>query len=317
MVNVESISSLISSGVDSAAQMSIGQAILKAIDKVLWTIEKSVQWSLPSTDVRMEVNGKPSSEVDFVRPLPWILFLPTLIFLRVVRISINLTASVLGYPKVEPIDMIQVLQKSRKRIQAIKSTGMKNMKLNKGSTTKDEPMTVREASKSLAKSLRLTLSTLSCLDSGTKMPPSPPPTKIRVSNFFDSVSSEAEEKPEVEVTSSAVNDSKRKFSDMCSDDSVDETDESDDEAVLDDELNGVAVLPKAEEKVDIEVTSTAEINNKSNNLSDISSENSMEESDDSGEEHLDKNHKVTNINFPCGREIEFYNLERGAGGAEG
>ncbi|XP_014230879.1 GATA zinc finger domain-containing protein 14-like isoform X2 [Trichogramma pretiosum] len=136
MVNVESISSLISSGVDSAAQMSIGQAILKAIDKVLWTIEKSVQWSLPSTDVRMEVNGKPSSEVDFVRPLPWILFLPTLIFLRVVRISINLTASVLGYPKVEPIDMIQVLQKSRKRIQAIKSTGMKNMKLNKGSTTK-------------------------------------------------------------------------------------------------------------------------------------------------------------------------------------
>ncbi|CAB0039711.1 unnamed protein product [Trichogramma brassicae] len=72
-----------------------------------------------------------------------------------------------------------------------------------------------------------------------------------------------------------------------------------------------------EEKVDIEVTSTAEINNKSNNLSDISSENSMEESDDSGEERLDKIHKVTNINFPCGREIEFYNLAREAGGAEG
>ena len=48
-------------------------------------------------------------------------------------------------------------------------------------------MNMKEASKSLAKTIRLTLSTLSSLDSGSKTSSSPPPTKIRVSNILDSV----------------------------------------------------------------------------------------------------------------------------------
>lgn len=38
------------SSIESAAQMSIGQAFLKVVDKMLWIVEKSVQWSLPTQD---------------------------------------------------------------------------------------------------------------------------------------------------------------------------------------------------------------------------------------------------------------------------
>jgi len=119
------------STVESAAQMTIGQAVLKVVDKMLWIVEKSVQWSLPTPEVTAEENGKSFGKIELVRPLPWILFLPTLLVLRIVRISINVTARVLGYPTVEPADMIRVIQRGRRRIRAVKSSGMKSMRQKK------------------------------------------------------------------------------------------------------------------------------------------------------------------------------------------
>lgn len=128
-------------GVESAAQMSVGQAILKMVDKVMWIIEKSVQWSLPAPEavtgksnvsyliekvfaiptfyhgifynfLQMvekkftEENGKSFGKPELVRPLPWIIFLPTILMLRLFRASINTVAVVFGYPAVEPSDMV-------------------------------------------------------------------------------------------------------------------------------------------------------------------------------------------------------------------
>ena len=50
MVNMGDVSRLLNSGVESAAQMSIGQAVLRVIDKILWIVEKSIQWSLPAAE---------------------------------------------------------------------------------------------------------------------------------------------------------------------------------------------------------------------------------------------------------------------------
>lgn len=46
------------------------------------------------------------SKIELVRPLPWIIFLPSVIMLRVVRFGLNIAASIFGYPKVEPADMV-------------------------------------------------------------------------------------------------------------------------------------------------------------------------------------------------------------------
>lgn len=122
------INNLMTRGLELTAQMSIGQAALKCFDKILWIIEKSVQWSLPPPEQASETNGKTFGTVDLVRPLPWIFFLPSLIIIRVVRMSMNIGAVVLGYPRIEPSDMIRFMQKSRRRIRAIKSNGLKNMR---------------------------------------------------------------------------------------------------------------------------------------------------------------------------------------------
>jgi hypothetical protein len=229
-MNMDNMGNLVMNGVESAAQMSIGQAILRLVDRILWIIEKSVQWSLPTADATTEENGKSFGKVELVRPLPWIFFLPGLLVLRMVRFSLNVGANILGYPTVEPSDMVRVIQRGRRRIRAIKSGGLKNMRLKKIPVIKDRTMTMKEASKSLAKSIRLTLSTLSCLDSGSKTSPSPPPTKIRVSNLLDSVASMPEERP-MRESSPVPTDSKRKYSEISSDDSTDN--ESDEEPLLD------------------------------------------------------------------------------------
>lgn len=47
MLTVSSINNLVISSAESAAQTSIGQACFRLTDKLLWTIEKTAQWSLP------------------------------------------------------------------------------------------------------------------------------------------------------------------------------------------------------------------------------------------------------------------------------
>jgi len=51
-------------------------------------------------------DGKDSGKPELVRPLPWLLFLPSLVMLRVVRMTVNIGASILGYSKVTPCGMV-------------------------------------------------------------------------------------------------------------------------------------------------------------------------------------------------------------------
>ncbi|XP_058797943.1 uncharacterized protein LOC131668102 isoform X2 [Phymastichus coffea] len=226
MKDMDSVSKLVLTGIESAAQMSVGQAILRMVDKIMWVIEKSMQWSLPAPENVTEENGKSFGKPELVRPLPWIVFLPTILMLRVFRASINAVVVILGYPTVEPSDMIRVVQRGRRRLRTIKTSALKSIRQNQSSVAQDRPMSMKEASKSLAKSIRLTLSTLSCLDAGSKSSPSPPPTKIRVSNYLDMSTPMPEGNMQNEnKLNSPKGDVKRKYSELSDDSSEDDFDD--------------------------------------------------------------------------------------------
>ncbi|XP_071555966.1 uncharacterized protein [Temnothorax nylanderi] len=160
-------------------QSRLGQTVLKLMDNFLWVVEKCAEWSLPRQEVRGDENRKDSGKPELVRPLPWLLFLPSLVLLRVIRATLNIGGYILGYPKITPSGMVKFVQICRRYL---------NKGMNKGTKeryeTKDKRSSINEAKKALIKSIRLTLSSLSCLDA-SKPSLSPPPTKIHVSSVLD------------------------------------------------------------------------------------------------------------------------------------
>ncbi|XP_011341544.2 suppressor protein SRP40 isoform X1 [Ooceraea biroi] len=157
-------------------QSSLGQRLFGLVDSFLWTVEKCAEWSLHSQEIVADDGRlvKPA----YVRPLPWFLFLPSLMFLRGIRMTANLSARIMGYPEITPTKMVRIVQNSRKRVLAIKMSGRKNRQ-----DSKDKRLSMHEARKALIRSIRLTLSTLSCLDA-SKPSLSPPPTRIHVNSAF-------------------------------------------------------------------------------------------------------------------------------------
>ncbi|EFN76898.1 hypothetical protein EAI_10440 [Harpegnathos saltator] len=170
----------IKSAVDRAARTWIGLIVLKQMDTFLWIVEKSMEWSLPRNEDISE--NEESRRADLVRPMPWPLFLPTLLFLRVIRASLNAGAFMLGLPLVSSVSMVRFVQRSRYRLASVRqgnrSRPSEKMRLKRDA--QDKRLSMYQAKKALIRSIRLTLSTLSCLD-GSKPSLSPPPTRIHIS----------------------------------------------------------------------------------------------------------------------------------------
>ncbi|XP_032675809.1 uncharacterized protein LOC116846275 [Odontomachus brunneus] len=164
------------SAVDRVARTWVFQVILRQLDTFLWIVEKSAEWSLP----RNEAETEESMKTDLVRPLPWMLFLPMLLFLRMIRTSLNMVALMLGLPRVSSTSMVRFAQKSRYRLANIGNTSRSSEKMRFKRDTQDKSLSMNQAKKALIRSIRLTLSTLSCLD-GSKPSLSPPPTRIHIS----------------------------------------------------------------------------------------------------------------------------------------
>ncbi|XP_043288190.1 uncharacterized protein Jabba isoform X2 [Venturia canescens] len=223
---------------EATAQLSVGQAIFRLVDRFLWVMEKSFQWSLPSHELIAEENGKTFGKLELVRPLPWIFFLVVLINLRIFRMGLNIGSLILGYPRIEPAEMVRFLQKIRRRLRAIKSNGLKNIRLQT-SCSKDNDQNMNHAkwrSSQLIRTIQMTLSSLSCLDS-SKLSPSPPPTKIKVhiNNEFPST---LEEQSTTESTT--INeDPKRKYSELSSD--YESSDDSEDEETIQTKIDRLAI----------------------------------------------------------------------------
>ncbi|XP_043795063.1 dentin sialophosphoprotein-like isoform X3 [Apis laboriosa] len=218
----EGITRWIESVIITVSQTSIGQALFKFIDSFLWVVEKSTQWSLPAHEIAAEENGKVFGRIELVRPLPWLLFLPGLVILRIIRCGLNVGAFILGYPRIRPSGMVKFVQKTRRRLRAI---NVKAVKARRRITCpKDKRLTMIEAKKALIRSIKLTLSTLSCLDT-SKSSPSPPPMKIRVGQMdFDTIATPEEKSTTESVGSPVLHEMKRKFSQILDDESSDGSD---------------------------------------------------------------------------------------------
>ncbi|XP_012214460.1 protein P54 isoform X2 [Linepithema humile] len=159
-------------------QCRLGQIVLKVLERFLWIVEKCAEWSLPDEEIPRDENGKILEKLELVRPLPWILFLPSLIILRIIKISLNIIIFLLGFSLITANDLVKFTQKLRMHLIALKCSEMETRHY------KDKRSSMNEAKQALIKSIRLTLSSLSCLDA-SKPSLSPPPTKIHVSSALD------------------------------------------------------------------------------------------------------------------------------------
>lgn len=117
----------IQSTMERLAYTSLGQAALRQLDKFLWVIEKSAEWSLPhneiysAEDISDEDEESSERTVKLTRPLPWILFLPGLVILRSIRVGLNIGAFILGSPRIEPITVVRFVQRNRRHLKCLKS----------------------------------------------------------------------------------------------------------------------------------------------------------------------------------------------------
>ncbi|XP_071860281.1 uncharacterized protein isoform X1 [Bombus fervidus] len=259
---IKGIKGWIGSVLITTSQTVLGQTLFKIVDSFLWVIEKSAQWSLPPEEIEAEDSGKIFGKIKLIRPLPWFLFLPGLVILRIIRCTINIGAYIFGYPRIQPSTMVKFMQRSRRRLRALNSKIGKSVR--RSPANKDKRLTMIEAKKALIRSIRLTLSTLSCLDT-SKSSPSPPPTKIRISHTdLEPVATPDEKSTTESVDSPIQHEAKRKFSQLSSDE--ENTDESDNE-LLHMKLDRYALEDSADDSDFNIATGIAEINTASSSVS--------------------------------------------------
>ncbi|XP_071860284.1 uncharacterized protein isoform X2 [Bombus fervidus] len=118
---IKGIKGWIGSVLITTSQTVLGQTLFKIVDSFLWVIEKSAQWSLPPEEIEAEDSGKIFGKIKLIRPLPWFLFLPGLVILRIIRCTINIGAYIFGYPRIQPSTMVKFMQRSRRRLRALNS----------------------------------------------------------------------------------------------------------------------------------------------------------------------------------------------------
>ncbi|XP_034946657.1 uncharacterized protein Jabba isoform X2 [Chelonus insularis] len=237
---IESIGSISITSLEAISHLHVGQILLKGFDRCLGVIENTTQWSLPYHEISPEENGKSFNEIKLVRPLPWIFFLPSLLILRGFRLVWNIGACILGYPEIQPSDIVRCLQRVRQRLRAIRLNAGKKIRKTRPAV-RDTNLRINDAKRSLMKSIQLTLSSLSCFDA-SKVKSSPSPTRVRV--YTNNISITPDEKSATESTAGAQQfDMKRKHTIISSD----ESDESDREPFYT-KMERYAVLNSSEDE---------------------------------------------------------------------
>ncbi|XP_012054818.1 PREDICTED: LOW QUALITY PROTEIN: myb-like protein X [Atta cephalotes] len=130
-------------------QSKLRQTILKYTDYFLSLVEKCMEWSLPEQNIEDE---KELGKTELVRPLPWLLFLPCLMMLRLIRVIVNIGAFIFNYPKITSSEMIKFVQKHRKYLHnAMKKDKKERYKLK--ITTSKEKSEEKPEEKSVAESI--------------------------------------------------------------------------------------------------------------------------------------------------------------------
>ncbi|CAH2253905.1 jg520 [Pararge aegeria aegeria] len=101
---VSIVKEVLQNAAERAASYRMGQTTLRYMDRALWIIEKSARWAVPPP---LDQDERPQPEL--IRPLPWVLFFPLLIILRITREFISLANLVLGKPPLRSADVVCIM----------------------------------------------------------------------------------------------------------------------------------------------------------------------------------------------------------------
>lgn len=258
---IENAGNMAASCLETACQFTIGQFFVRMLDRSIGVVEKTAQWSLPRHEIISDENGKSFRSVELVRPLPWILFLPGLVILRGIRFTWNIGGFIIGYPEIHPGDIVTTLQTVRRRLRTIRMNGVKRMRKIRPANNREQSLGLNDAKQSLLRSIQLTLSTLSCFDA-SKMKSSPPPTRIRVPMSYDQTPA-LDEKSTIEstaMTQQQLSESKRKYSEVSSDDPASNEESENDEMSFNSKLSHYALLNSSDDPDFDSKNCTAETN---------------------------------------------------------
>ncbi|KAK0158184.1 hypothetical protein PV328_009219 [Microctonus aethiopoides] len=258
---------MVATCLETASQFTIGQFFIRMLDRGIGIVEKTAQWSLPRQEIMCEENGKSFNSIELVRPLPWILFLPSLVILRGFRFVWNIGAFVIGYSEISPGHIVKSLQKVRRRLRAIRMNGVRRMQKIKPASTMDQSLGLNEAKQSLLRSIQLTLSTLSCFDA-SKMKSSPPPMRIRVPMNYDSTPV-LDDKSTVESTMLTRQcETKRKYTEVSSDDPESDEESESEEMTFNTKLSHYEMLNSSDDPDFHPGNSTGETNDLEESLNE-------------------------------------------------
>lgn len=124
-----SLTDLLYDVVAQGATTRLGGFVYRRIDSALSTVEKTAKWSLPQPVLdggdEASSDGSKISAPPLIRPLPWMLFLPALVVMRMVRVGLSLLALMVGRPPVTPASVVHFVQNKRRKLRALKYRGQK------------------------------------------------------------------------------------------------------------------------------------------------------------------------------------------------
>lgn len=69
-------------------------------------------------------------ELPLRRPLPWLLFLPTVLMLRLFRVGLSFVSILRGNEPVGPIEMVHYLQNIRRNLRAVRFDGLREIRVH-------------------------------------------------------------------------------------------------------------------------------------------------------------------------------------------
>ncbi|XP_075165603.1 jabba isoform X2 [Haematobia irritans] len=93
------------------AHTGMGQMALEGCDRVLKVLEETAKWSVPQDD---------NDHIKLERPLPWIFFIPLIVWLRVLRFWLTIGSVMMGGSPVTSQNMVYNVQVKRRRLRAIR-----------------------------------------------------------------------------------------------------------------------------------------------------------------------------------------------------
>lgn len=139
----------------------LGNYVHRRIDAGLSIVEKTAKWSLPQTLLSEDDSNKINiSAPPLIRPLPWILFLPALITLRLLRAFLSFVALLIGKPPVHPNTLVSFLQSRRRKLRSLRHVGQMLQRAKQAERQAEENA---EAQHSWLKKITLPIRHIVCL----------------------------------------------------------------------------------------------------------------------------------------------------------